>query len=680
MKPKFKGKPRTELIAGYAYGARKAALAPAPPPEEEEEAPEQADAVVTSSIEAAQAAVSKAIEAQEGDPDAADPEDEAVLEGLQSAASALESAASAQGTDSDEEEEEGHTAASAPGEIDPNSVCSNGSCGHPASAHETTDDGAHAGGCLVDGCECAQFASNEESNEDEPDDGEDDSASEPAKGAHSALAAGDEEPAEEEEPEPTKTKPPDVEGGELMGPAFTIPVAVIEGEPTGDGRQIALEALDWRDPPLPLMGMATGTHDPSGMSPQAPSVICGRIDTVERQPGPNPNTSVLVCKGYFLPGGEGTYFAELTESMGRVGVSADIAVEDVDMEITEVDDMGFPIEGEETLTKGTLMAVTIVPTPAFEGAYLVLGDGSEQPEPIPQSSEEAATAAGIHWMSYDECEPCAGDIDVLEASGGPTSPPAAWFADPKFTEGDGRLVEILDRRSSRVLGGKYACPLTVTDDGRVYGHLAPWGVCHSAFADRCVLAPKSKVGYAHFKRAQHIVTAEGEEVRVGVITMDAGHAPTRGIRAAAAMAHYDNTAWAIADVNIGEDEYGIWVAGALRPDATEEQVRKLRAASISGDWRNMGNGLELVAALAVNQPGYPLAQVAAGRHEAMVASGAGVMHALKHAAIDTGEGEGATLTRALMPLLEDARGRATTRIHERARASATARLARIRNH
>ena len=84
----------------------------------------------------------------------------------------------------------------------------------------------------------------------------------------------------------------------------------------------------------------------------------------------------------------------------------------------------------------------------------------------------------------------------------------------------------------------------------------------------------------------------------------------------------------------GEDEYGIWVAGAVRPDATEEQIRKLRASSISGDWRNIGGQLELVAALCVNQPGFPLAVVAHGRREALVAYGAQTMDRLKHPAED----------------------------------------------
>jgi hypothetical protein len=51
----------------------------------------------------------------------------------------------------------------------------------------------------------------------------------------------------------------------------------------------------------------------------------------------------------------------------------------------------------------------------------------------------------------------------------------------------------------------------------------------------------------------------------------------------------------------------------------------LRAASLSGDWRRINGNLELVAALAVNVPGFPIprtqAAMAAAGQLALVASG-----------------------------------------------------------
>src|SRR5690606_6433114 len=58
---------------------------------------------------------------------------------------------------------------------------------------------------------------------------------------------------------------------------------------------------------------------------------------------------------------------------------------------------------------------------------------------------------------------------------------------------------------------------------------------------------------------------------------------------------------------------------------TPEQVRESRSAPISGDWRRVGGALELVAALAVNVPGFGVPRLHRRIHkdnlESLVASG-----------------------------------------------------------
>jgi hypothetical protein len=138
--------------------------------------------------------------------------------------------------------------------------------------------------------------------------------------------------------------------------------------------------------------------------------------------------------------------------------------------------------------------------------------------------------------------------------------------------------------------------------------------------------PVSKSGYA-FYRTGYVTVDTGDQVPVGSITMATGHASTRpGISAAAAIAHYEHTGFVVADVAAGEDAYGIWVAGALRPGVSAAQIREFRGASLSGDWRSIGGSLELVAALAVNVPGLPVPRVqagltASGVQSALVAAG-----------------------------------------------------------
>jgi hypothetical protein len=181
-------------------------------------------------------------------------------------------------------------------------------------------------------------------------------------------------------------------------------------------------------------------------------------------------------------------------------------------------------------------------------------------------------------------------------------------------------------------------PFTVTEDGRVYGHVATWDACHIGLPigdeeGECTTAPHSEANYAFFLTGE--VQTDIGPVAVGQITMGGGHATDRmGLRAA--ISHYDSTSTAVADVTAGEDEHGIWVAGVLRPNVTDEQVRALRAAAISGDWRRVkaGSGdLEMIAALAVNVPGFPIP-----RPSMLVASG-GERLSLVAASIPMHEGQ-----------------------------------------
>lgn len=186
----------------------------------------------------------------------------------------------------------------------------------------------------------------------------------------------------------------------------------------------------------------------------------------------------------------------------------------------------------------------------------------------------------------------AAPYNIVASAAAPTLPPTAWFRDPGLT-------------------GPTA--LQVTDDGRVFGHVATWNVCHIGMQGKCTTAPRSRSGYAYFKTGV-VRTTEGD-VAVGHITMGTGHA-SLGARPMAAAAHYDNTGSVIADVSAGEDQYGIWVSGAVRPGATDEQKFALRGAALSGDWRTIGGSKEMVAALAVNVPGFPIP-----RTEVLIASG-----------------------------------------------------------
>lgn len=418
-------------------------------------------------------------------------------------------------------------------------------------------------------------------------------------GEFSDLRA-DVEPAGDTVPEPDTAAAP-APDGRWEG------VIAREGEMTGDGRLIEDGALRWDDLPIPLRVAFkdVGGHDGAE--------VCGRIETVERREGGD-----IYATGTFDLGSAvgAEAFRQVSEQMSN-GVSID--TDDVTFRIMEREDANVPGASSDdepddagrvrvmqvatddsvmVIESARLRAATLVAVPAFATARVyAAGQAPSTPETSEldengDSEEKMARSADADPLSRDS----------LTAAAIPTAPPEAWFKDPALTGPTALVVE---------------------DGGRVYGHIAAWGTCHIGQVGKCVEPPASPSNYAYF-RTGALRTAEGTSVAVGHLTMGTGHAGPRD-SANAAAEHYDNTGTVFADVAAGEDAYGIWVAGSLRPGITAEQVRVARSAPISGDWRTIRGSLELVGALAVNVPGFPVPRpqglLASGEVRSLQASG-----------------------------------------------------------
>jgi hypothetical protein len=222
-----------------------------------------------------------------------------------------------------------------------------------------------------------------------------------------------------------------------------------------------------------------------------------------------------------------------------------------------------------------------------------------------EGPDELEDLSGVQYAPEDRASLVASGGTQQMALSAPIAPPKDWFF---MAEPD------------------QPTPLTITPEGQVYGHLASWNVCHLAMpngVNECVTAPRSNTNYSMFHLG-YVTTAEGVDVPVGRISMNTGHAgddwnPRR------ALAHYENTGLAAADVHARDGKHGIWFSGALRPDATPAQIRSLKASPLSGDWRRTTAGMELVMALAVNQPGFavprPKGLVASGALQSLMAAG-----------------------------------------------------------
>lgn len=485
---------------------------------------------------------------------------------------------------------------------------------------------------------------------------------------------------------------------------------VVEGTPTGDGREFAREALDWAEPPLTLRWKKEDAHG----GDHDVTVAVGRIDKVWRVE----EDGVLKLRGSGVIDLGNPDGAEAARRLGNgtlkgVSIDADdIQNADIEMIWPEIDEGAseedvmmqlFSPPEKIIFHGGRIRAATLCDIPAFVEAFIELTDAAGEPplaasvtpstetiEPTSDGSWDAganearlpsiltatqATAAyawvntaaasgpAFELVKRDDCRfihheiaedgtvgpanltACSSAIAILnrgkvdlttterraaythlakhlrdagqepepftaEPEGALVAhavsetwrPPRSWFSDPKL----GQLV-----------------PIIVHDDGRIYGHAVDWTMCHIGFEDECVQPPREEA-FPYYLTGE-LTCDDGSVVAVGQITAEIGHAPLYS-RPQAAAEHYDNTGSVIADVTLGNDEFGIWVAGAVRPDAPASLVHKLRASGqVSPDWRRIGGELRMVALLTVNASGYqiprPQARVASGQVQALVAAG-----------------------------------------------------------
>jgi hypothetical protein len=133
------------------------------------------------------------------------------------------------------------------------------------------------------------------------------------------------------------------------------------------------------------------------------------------------------------------------------------------------------------------------------------------------------------------------------------------------------------------------------------------------------MAPKTHMDYGVFKIG-NVVADNGAHIPVGKLVMGSAHANAQwGVMPARDF--YDNTSMTAAVVTVGEDRFGIWYSGALTTNMTPEKTAELRASAVSGDWRTVNGNLELIAALAVNSPGFPIYRESGGRAFSLQAVG-----------------------------------------------------------
>lgn len=356
---------------------------------------------------------------------------------------------------------------------------------------------------------------------------------------------------------------------------FTDALFAVAGTPTDDWRILSADIeLTMREFPLPLMWQERTSEGHRG------AVGIGVIESMTYA------DNEVRGSGYLLNNEHAVKALELI-SHGVANPSIDLA--DATGMLAYLD--GSPVTDDnfdetqpmyETFTAATVTAATIVSIPAF---------GQTRLEVNPER-EERATGLEVAVVAAATLEAPVYEADL-------------------FADADPNLLST------------YRLTLN-PDTGRVHGFVARWTDQHRSVGLGHIRPPRSHTGYEHFHTSPPVTLADGSLLPVGRLTVGIGHAPTRGVSAAAAQAHYDNVdaCWAIGRVS--EHRLGLFFSGVTAPWADAEKVQMGLASPVSGDWRPVGpgGGLELVAVLSVNTPGFLCRTEtdAAGQPLAMVAS------------------------------------------------------------
>jgi len=320
------------------------------------------------------------------------------------------------------------------------------------------------------------------------------------------------------------------------------------GVPTGDGRIIDPAGGSSRTLPLPLSWQQLSDDGHGG------SQVVARIETLRIADG------MVTATGSMLESAPWEVIEQL--EAGVIGPSVDL------------DDIEYVMDAEERIvvTRWRVAGATLVAIPAFADVSLTL-------DPVP------AEPMGVGGAVEAEPVGVAGDYGFLMASARSEAsplPPLEWFSQPDLDQ---------------------LTPLTISDTGRVFGHIGGRDTCHVGLPG-CVTPPMGHSDYSHFHVSAQEVQGGGV-LPVGTLVAGPRHAdPQLAFRAA--QDHYDDVDARVAKVVAGEDEFGIWVAGWILPDAKPEAVEVFKSSPVSGDWRWIGGQLELIAVCSVNTPGFPV--------------------------------------------------------------------------
>lgn len=428
---------------------------------------------------------------------------------------------------------------------------------------------------------------------------------------------------------------------EALPPVQWHGVITVEDVYTGDRRKFTAGALRTQPLPMPLRWARTdfGGHDGA--------LVVGNIEGLRRYQGQ------IRAWGTFA---DGSMTPEVDELQGLMATRM---MRGISIDGDDILDSQFEVEidAEQNLfqvyTSARLRSSTLVAIPAYDEAEVFIGPAPDtwllEGEPVPIEQNDPETRP----VELEDLDALVADVSRIPENladywtHGEGAAKIRWGTDGDFNRCRQQLARYvspgqvsgtcanLHHRALGVWPGQEAAgetiiaaagqeytladfapwdghetgpgesgvtPITVTDDGHVYGTVAPWGACHTGYSDRCVNPPPSKTQYGYFHTGG-VKLADGTVLPIGKLTATGGHANTKW-DSRRAMAHYDDTTAGVALVRAFENAVGIQISGVILSTATPEQVAELLASPLSGDWRPVREGHEMIAAHCVNNPGF----------------------------------------------------------------------------
>lgn len=344
-----------------------------------------------------------------------------------------------------------------------------------------------------------------------------------------------------------------------------FPELLLVGTRTHDGRLIDAESFTTLDLPrsIKLKVADAAGHDGA--------IVSGRLDEVTVG-----DDGKVSGKGWLLNDDMGKRSAFLVKTQALRGNSVDLSVAQKDVKVRYVEE-GDAFWMEMDFANARLKATTLLTEPAFDNASAIVPDGWD----VEGYDEGDTLVASILAAAPENHEPAAKAEHAFAFNVLSERPKIDHdlFANPGLRE---------------------ETPVYVDENDHVFGHLFGWRTEHQSLPG--VYAPRSATDYAYFANGA-VLTTEGR-VATGRLVIGGDHAPEHlGWREALNVYADTTTCWA--DVAIGEDDFGAWVSGIVRPGTSNEMVHAARASGQSGHWSRIGGNMELIISLAVNAEGFP---------------------------------------------------------------------------